>query len=64
MTGASRIVVVGDVVTDVLAVLAGPLVTGSDTRADIRLTGGGQAANTAAWLARLGAPVTLVGAVG
>lgn len=59
-----RIVVVGDIVTDVLAVLDGPLAPGSDTPAGIRLTGGGQAANTAAWLAWHGHPVSLVGVVG
>lgn len=59
-----RVVVVGDLITDVVAVLAGPIVTGSDTPAEIRFTGGGQAANTAAWLGALGVPVTLVGAVG
>ncbi|GAB3145373.1 sugar kinase [Micromonospora sonneratiae] len=64
MAVPSRIVTVGDVITDVLAVLAGPLATGSDTPAEIRFTGGGQAANTAAWLGWLGSPVTLVGAVG
>ncbi|GAB3846940.1 sugar kinase [Micromonospora andamanensis] len=37
---------------------------GSDTPAAIRSTGGGQAANTASWLAAQGVPVTLVGAVG
>ncbi|MDG4792352.1 PfkB family carbohydrate kinase [Micromonospora sp. WMMD1082] len=56
--------VVGDVVTDVVAVLAGGLTRGSDTPAAIRFTGGGQAANTASWLAAQGVPVTLVGAVG
>ncbi|MEV0426308.1 PfkB family carbohydrate kinase [Micromonospora sp. NPDC050495] len=61
---SARIVVVGDVITDVVAVLAGPLATGSDTAATIRFSGGGQAANTAAWLAAQGAPVTLVAAVG
>lgn len=65
MTPASaRIVVVGDIVTDVVAMLSGPLAAGSDTPAGIRVTGGGQAANTAAWLAWRGHPVTLVGAVG
>lgn len=64
MSGAARIIAVGDIVTDVLAVLSGPLVTGSDTPAGIRLTGGGQAANTAAWLASRGSPVTLVAVVG
>jgi len=59
-----RIAVVGDVVTDVVAILAGPLAEGSDTRADVRFTAGGQAANTAAWLAWAGSLVTLVGAVG
>ncbi|HEX5598874.1 MAG TPA: sugar kinase [Micromonosporaceae bacterium] len=58
------VIVVGDLVTDVLAVLAGPLNAGSDTAATIRMTGGGQAANTAAWLAAQGCPVTLVAAVG
>ncbi|BCJ57764.1 carbohydrate kinase family protein [Micromonospora endophytica] len=59
-----RVLVVGDVITDVVAVLAGPPATGSDTPATIRFTGGGQAANTACWLAVQGVPVTLVGAVG
>ncbi|WBB57103.1 PfkB family carbohydrate kinase [Verrucosispora sp. WMMD573] len=62
--GTGRVLVVGDVVTDVVAVLAGPLAPGSDTPAAIRSTGGGQAANTASWLAAEGAAVTLVGAVG
>lgn len=56
--------VVGDVVTDIVAVLAAPVAPGSDTHADVRLTGGGQAANTAAWLGWQGVPVTFVGAVG
>ncbi|TNH26266.1 ribokinase [Micromonospora orduensis] len=64
MTRAARVVVVGDVLTDVVAVLAGPLAAGSDTTAEISLGGGGQAANTAAWVAAQGVPVTLVGAVG
>ena len=57
-------IVVGDLVTDVLVEHAGPLRTGSDTDAAIRVGGGGQAANTAAWLARTGQDVTLVAAVG
>ncbi|MFC3505203.1 carbohydrate kinase family protein [Micromonospora krabiensis] len=64
MTRSSRILVVGDVITDVVAVLSGPLATGTDTAAEIRFSGGGQAANTAAWIAAQGVPVTLVGAVG
>lgn len=61
---AGRVVVVGDVVTDVVAVLAGEPAPGSDTAARIQLTGGGQAANTAAWLARQGTAVTLVAVIG
>lgn len=62
MTG--RILVIGDIVTDVVAVLAAPVVPGSDTPARITVAGGGAGANTAAWLASLGAPVTLCGVVG
>jgi sugar/nucleoside kinase (ribokinase family) len=58
------IITVGDLVTDVLAVLRAPLATGSDTPATVHVSGGGQAANTAAWLAWLGRSVTFVGAVG
>lgn len=58
------LLVVGDIVTDVLAVLSGPLAPGSDTPADVRITGGGAAANTAAWLALAGVPVTLAAVVG
>ncbi|MEU7902101.1 PfkB family carbohydrate kinase [Actinoplanes sp. NPDC049118] len=58
------VLVVGDLVTDVLVTHAGTLAVGSDTPARITVGGGGQAANTAAWLARAGAGVTLVAAVG
>jgi len=58
------VIVVGDVVTDVVAVHSGQLAVGSDTPARIRVGGGGSGANTAAWLAFAGVPVTLVGAVG
>ncbi|MGQ5260064.1 carbohydrate kinase family protein [Micromonospora sp. ZYX-F-536] len=64
MTRPARVVVVGDVITDVVAVLSGPLAAGSDTTAGISLGGGGQAANTAAWVAAQGVDVTLVAAVG
>jgi ribokinase len=64
MSRTPRIVVVGDVITDVVAVLSGPLANGSDTGAEIRFSGGGQAANTAAWIAAQGVAVTLIGAVG
>ncbi|HEX6873982.1 MAG TPA: PfkB family carbohydrate kinase [Micromonosporaceae bacterium] len=59
-----RLVVVGDLVTDVLAIHDGPIAVGSDTPARIRLTGGGSAANTAAWLAWAGAEVDLVAVIG
>jgi len=59
-----RVLVVGDIVTDILAVYSGSVAVGSDTAADISLTGGGSAANTAAWLASVGSPVDLVGVVG
>jgi sugar/nucleoside kinase (ribokinase family) len=59
-----RVLVAGDVVTDVLAVHAGPIATGSDTRAHITLTGGGAAANTAAWLAAEDIAVDFVAVAG
>ena len=58
------VLVVGDLVTDVLVAQAGPLAVGSDTDARISVGGGGQAANTAAWLAHAGAGAILVAAVG
>jgi len=58
------VIVVGDLVTDVLVEHPGPIQIGSDTAASITVRGGGQAANTAAWLARTGQAVTLVAAVG
>ncbi|WP_199511000.1 carbohydrate kinase family protein [Nucisporomicrobium flavum] len=61
---AAHLLVVGDLVTDVLVRHAGPPAVGSDTQAQIRVGGGGQAANTAAWLAHAGCAVTLVAAVG
>src|SRR5207244_1592017 len=62
--GRHMIITVGDLVTDVLAVLRAPLALGSDAPATVHVSGGGQAANTSAWLAWLGVPVTFVGAVG
>lgn len=60
----SRILVVGDLVTDVVVVPEGPIEHGTDTTAAITPSGGGQGANTAAWLAHAGAPVTLIASVG
>jgi sugar/nucleoside kinase (ribokinase family) len=59
-----RVVVVGDVMTDVVASLSGPIAHGSDTPATVVQRGGGAGANVAAWLARSGAAVTLIGRVG
>jgi sugar/nucleoside kinase (ribokinase family) len=58
------VLVVGDAGLDVLAKHDGPIVAGGDRRAGIRTTLGGAGANTAAWLAHLGAPTVLVGRVG
>ena len=55
---------VGDVMTDVVALLPGPLAAGSDTPARVRTSHGGAAANTAAWLAELGVPVRLTARIG
>lgn len=55
---------VGDVATDVVAVLSGEPAPGSDRPAAIRSRGGGAGANVAAHLARLGIRVTLVGCIG
>jgi sugar/nucleoside kinase (ribokinase family) len=49
---------------DVLATLPGPLAHGSDTPAPVTLTGGGSAANTAAWVAAAGGSAAFVGRVG
>jgi len=58
------VVVVGDVATDVVVVLAGEPAPGSDRPASISTRGGGAAANVAAHLARLGATVELAGCIG
>lgn len=58
------IVVIGDVMTDVIARLAEPLAVGSDATAAITTAGGGSGANVAAWLAHAGHDVIFVGRVG
>jgi sugar/nucleoside kinase (ribokinase family) len=63
MTGA-RIVCVGDVVNDIVVVPVTAMRADTDTTARIRRSPGGSAANTAAWLGALGAPVDFVGSVG
>ena len=59
-----RIVVVGDLATDVVVHMREPLALGSDAAAEISTSSGGSGANVAAWLAADGAAVTFVGRVG
>lgn len=58
------IALLGDVLVDIVALTHTPLAFASDTPAEIRMTPGGSAAGTAAWLAHDGYPVRLLGAVG
>jgi len=59
-----RILVVGDVMTDVIVVPEGPLVRGSDRRASIRSRPGGSGANQAVWLGSMGTRVSFAARVG
>jgi sugar/nucleoside kinase (ribokinase family) len=63
MTG-ERIVVVGDLINDIVAVPREAIRSDTDTTATIKHASGGSAANTATWLARRGAAVDFVAAVG
>ncbi len=54
----------GDLMVDVVARLFGPLAEGSDSPGVISYVGGGSAANTAAWLTRVGESTVFVGAIG
>ncbi|MFH8938081.1 carbohydrate kinase family protein [Streptomyces griseosporeus] len=59
------LLVVGDVVTDVVALHRGPLAAGTDTAAAIRTLPGGAGANVACWAAHNGCgDVRLLGRVG
>jgi sugar/nucleoside kinase (ribokinase family) len=59
------LLVVGDVITDVVARHRGPLAAGTDTAATIRTVPGGAGANVACWAARSGrSEVRLLGRVG
>ncbi len=66
MTPASGVdvVVLGDVMADTVALLETALVPDADNPAEFVQALGGQAANTAAWLAAAGSRVHLVAAVG
>ncbi|MFD7784836.1 carbohydrate kinase family protein [Streptomyces nojiriensis] len=65
MTGPGALLVVGDVVTDVVAIHPEPLAPATDTAARIRTLPGGAGANAACWAARTGtAEVRLLARVG
>ena len=64
MTQPSRVLVIGDVMTDVIVRPEGPLARGSDRRAAITVQPGGSAANQAAWLASFRVKVDFVARVG
>jgi ribokinase len=54
----------GDLMVDVVARLFGPLAEGSDSPGVISYVGGGSAANTAAWLTRVGVESVFIGSIG
>ena len=56
-----RIATFGDVLLDVVVLLAEPLTPGGDVRASNRAGAAGQAANVAAWAAELGAQARCIG---
>ena len=60
----SRVICLGDVMTDIVTRLSGPLAIGSDTPSAVTTMAGGSAANTACWLAAAGITVAFVGRVG
>lgn len=59
-----RVLVVGDVMTDIIVRPEGPMVPGSDRRAEIRNRPGGSGANQAVWLGAAGADVLFAARVG
>lgn len=61
---SSSFIVVGDVMVDTFARISGSITLGSDQPAVVTRQVGGQAANTAAWLAWLQTSVTLLAACG
>ncbi|MEV5970736.1 sugar kinase [Streptomyces sp. NPDC051921] len=56
MSGSGALLVVGDVVTDIVARHRTPLAPATDTAAEIRTLPGGAGANVACWAARSGCP--------
>jgi sugar/nucleoside kinase (ribokinase family) len=61
VTTLTRVVVVGDLMTDTVAHAHMALARGSDTPATVTMHGGGSGANIAAWLAVDGSEVAFVG---
>lgn len=61
---SAKVLVVGDVMTDVIVVPEGPIVKGSDRRATVRSRPGGSGANQAVWLGAMGAAVVFAARVG
>ncbi|WP_323014615.1 sugar kinase [Devosia sp.] len=61
---SQKVLVVGDVMTDIIVVPEGPLVRGSDRRATVRSRPGGSGANQAVWLGAMGARVLFAARVG
>lgn len=61
---SKRVLVVGDVMTDVIVRPEGPVVIGSDRRAAIETRPGGSGANQAVWLGAAGVEVAFAARVG
>jgi sugar/nucleoside kinase (ribokinase family) len=61
---AARVLVLGDLMLDVVLAASRPVESGTDVPGRVEIRQGGSAANTARWLARLGARVQLVCSVG
>lgn len=64
MSSSPRVIVIGDVMTDVIVIPEGPMVRGSDRRAQIRTRPGGSGANQAVWFGSIGTRVSFVARVG
>lgn len=60
----AKVLVVGDVMTDVIVMPEGPIVKGSDRRAKVRSRPGGSGANQAVWLGAMEADVVFAARVG
>ncbi|GLQ11610.1 sugar kinase [Devosia yakushimensis] len=61
---SAKVLVVGDVMTDIIVMPEGPIVRGSDRRAQVRQRPGGSGANQAVWLGAMGADVVFAARVG